>query len=385
MKLLQSYNFGGLRLRNRVVMAPLTRSRAPDDIADEMTAIYYAQRATAGLIISEGTPISREGQGYLFNPGIYTPAQIAGWRKSTDAVHQAGGWIFAQLWHVGRVSHTSIQPNGAAPVSASSKVANGALAFGYDETGTPAFVPTSVPRQLSTAEVAGLTGDFVAAAANAIEAGFDGVELHGAGGYIFEQFLNPAVNDRSDKYSAAPMENRLRFLLETVDAVAARLGAHRVGIRFSPFGNLFDMPAYSDAEQTYLELGRELAERKIAYIHLMDQSGFKLGDSVLPANTHFPRLLEKLRNAFHTGAIIVAGGLTQERASKLISDGTIDLAAFGEPFIANPDLVARFENGWPLAPADRATFYGGGAAGYIDYPAYGVDKKARPDAPDETD
>ncbi|WP_312440378.1 alkene reductase [Janthinobacterium sp.] len=383
MKLLESYNLGGLRLRNRVVMAPLTRSRATDDVANDMTAVYYGQRATAGLIISEGSPISREGQGYLFNPGIYTPEQLAGWRKSTDAVHQAGGLIFAQLWHVGRVSHTSIQSDGAAPVSASSKVARGALAFGYDQSGKPAFVPTSVPRQLSTEEIARLIGDFVTAAANAIEAGFDGVELHGAGGYIFEQFLNPAVNDRSDQYSATPLANRMRFLLETVDAVAARIGANRVGIRFSPFGELFDMPAYADAEHTYLELGRELAERKIAYVHLMDQSGFRLEDAILPANAHFPRLLEKLRDSFHTGAIIVAGGLTRERANQLIADGVIDLAAFGEPFISNPDLVARFEHGWPLAPADRATFYGGGAKGYIDYPVYVSETKADTGSPDE--
>ena len=349
MKLLESYNLAGLRLRNRVVMAPLTRSRAPDDIANDMTAIYYAQRATAGLIISEGTPISREGQGYLFNPGIYSHEQIEGWRKSTDAVHRVGGSIFAQLWHVGRVSHTSIQA---------------------------AFVPTSMPRQLRTDEVRRLTGNFATAAANAINAGFDGVELHGAGGYIFEQFLNPAVNDRTDRYAAVPQENRLRFLLETVDAVAARIGAHRVGIRFSPFGNLFDMPAYPDAEQTYLDIGRALAERKIAYMHLMDQSGFRLEDAVLPTNAQFPRLLEKLRDAFHTGAIIVAGGLTRERADELIEAGTIDLAAFGEAFIANPDLVARFEHGWPLAAADRSTFYGGGAAGYIDYPPHGASSLA---------
>jgi 2,4-dienoyl-CoA reductase-like NADH-dependent reductase (Old Yellow Enzyme family) len=228
-----------------------------------------------------------------------------------------------------------------------------------------------VPRQLSTAEVARLTADFVAAAANAISAGFDGIELHGAGGYIFEQFLNPAVNDRSDQYGAASMTNRMRFLLETVDAVADRIGAHRVGIRFSPFGNLFDMPSYAEAEETYLALGRELARRKIAYMHLMDQSGFRLEDSILPANKQFPHLLAKLREAFHTGAIIVAGGLTRERANQLIADGIIDLAAFGEAYISNPDLVARFEHGWPLAPADRTSFYGGGAAGYIDYPAYG--------------
>jgi N-ethylmaleimide reductase len=370
MNVFDSFDLGGQHLSNRIVMAPLTRSRAPDDIANDMMATYYRQRATAGLIISEGTPISREGQGYLFNPGIFTEKQIIGWRKTTDAVHEADGRIFAQLWHVGRVSHASLQPDGASPVSASSKVAKGARAFGYSDHGVPIFVDTSIPRRLATEEIGRVVRDFVRAASNAIKAGFDGVELHGANGYLFEQFLNPGVNDRNDRYSAAPLENRLRFTLEVVDAISAQIGAHRVGIRISPYGQIFDMPLYPDTEEAYLQLGGELAKRKIAYIHVMDQSGFRLEDMTLPENANVKRLLEKLRTVFDAGAIIVAGGMTLESANGLIDAGIIDLAAFGQPFIANPDLVARFKHGWPLADPERSTFYGGGTEGYTDYPAY---------------
>lgn len=369
MRLLEPYTLAGLHLSNRVVMAPLTRSRTPHDIANDMTAVYYRQRAGAGLIISEGTPISQEGTGYLFNPGIFSAEQIAGWRKTTDAVRAAGGRIFAQLWHVGRVSHVSIQPNGRSPISSTARVAKGARAFGYTEKGEPGFVQTSEPRPLATGEIAGLVADFVQAAVNAMDAGFDGVELHGAGGYVFEQFLNPNVNDRVDRYSADTIENRMRFTLEVIDAVAAAIGANRVGVRFTPFGQLFDMPSYPEAGETYRQLGKELHDRRIGYIHFMDQSGFRLEDMVLPENRDFRQFLDGFRSAY-SGTIILAGGLTQENAERLIGAGTIDLAAFGQPFIANPDLVERFRNGWPLATPDRATYYGGDAKGYIDYPTY---------------
>ncbi len=364
-------DLAGTKLSNRIVMAPMTRSRAPDDVATETIALYYAQRAAAGLIVSEGTPISREGQGYLFNPGIFSPAQIAGWRLTTQSVHAVGGRIFAQLWHVGRVSHQSIQADGATPVSASTKIANGATAFGYDEDGKPGFVPTSTPRPLATEEVSRVVQDFAEAAANAVEAGFDGVEIHGANGYLFEQFLNPTVNDRTDHYSAAIMENRLRFTLEVVDAVIARIGVARVGIRLSPFGKLFDMPHHDEIEETYAALMAELGARQIAYIHIMDQTGFFYDEgSAVPVSDRIHGLMRDARKHLPATALILAGGLTRERAESLIADGTIDLAGFGQPFISNPDLVARLENGWPLAPADRDTYYGGGAKGFIDYPAY---------------
>lgn len=367
----EPFNLSGTTLSNRVVMAPMTRSRAPDDIATETVALYYAQRATAGLIISEGTSISREGQGYLFVPGIYSPEQVAGWRLTTSSVHALGARIFAQIWHVGRVSHTSIQANDAAPVSPSSKVANGATAFGYDDAGQPGFVAASAPHQLSTDEVVRVVGDFADAAGNAIEAGFDGVEIHGANGYLLEQFLNPLVNDRNDRYAADTMENRLRFTLEVVDAVIARIGRERVGIRLSPFGKLFDMPHHDAIAETYTALAAALGERRIAYVHIMDQSGFGMGDSSGESvSDQIHRLLGVFRKSLPATALILAGGMTRERAESLIANGTIDLAAFGQPFIANPDLVTRLRNDWPLTKPDRATYYGGDARGYIDYPPY---------------
>ncbi|WP_315386101.1 alkene reductase [uncultured Stenotrophomonas sp.] len=353
-------------------MAPLTRARAPNDIADERIALYYAQRATAGLIVSEGTPISQEGQGYLFNPGIFRPEQIEGWRLTTNSVHAVGGKIVAQLWHVGRVSHPTIQADGRLPVSASSKQPMGAQAFGYDDSGSPALVAPPAPRQLGTDEIARIVGEFAQAAANAIEAGFDGVEIHGANGYLFEQFMNPLVNDRADQYAADTMENRLRFTLEVIDAVVARIGAARTGIRLSPYGQLFDMPLHDGIDSTYDALTQAIGQRGLAYVHLMDQSGYQMGEKVMAAGaeTGFQTLLRTIRGNLPNTALILAGGLDRARSEQLIDAGLIDLAAFGAPFISNPDLVARLQNGWPLATADRTTFYGGGAEGYIDYPSY---------------
>ncbi len=366
------FDLAGTTLRNRVVMAPLTRARAPNDIADERIALYYTQRATAGLIVSEGTPISQEGQGYLFNPGIFRAEQIEGWKLTTHSVHAVGGRIVAQLWHVGRVSHPSIQADGKLPVSASSKQAVGAQAFGHDESGRPALVAPPAPRQLATDEIARIVGEFAQAAANAIEAGFDGVEIHGANGYLFEQFMNPLVNDRTDQYAADSMENRLRFTLEVIDAVVARVGAARTGIRLSPYGQLFDMPLHDEIDSTYAALSEAIGKRGLAYVHLMDQSGFQVGQKVVEGGTEtgFQKLLRTIKGNLPGTALILAGGLDRERAEQLIAAGLIDLAAFGTPFIANPDLVARLQNGWPLNTPDRATFYGGGAEGYIDYPSY---------------
>ncbi|MDD1015473.1 alkene reductase [Pseudomonas rubra] len=365
------YHLGPLTLSNRFVMAPMTRSRAPEDIATEQIALHYTQRASAGLIVSEGTPISRQGQGYLFNPGIFSAQQIQGWKLVTDSVHSVGGKIFAQLWHVGRVSHTSIQPNGQAPVSATGNVAQGAIAFGYDDSGEPGFVPTSTPRPLTTDEVSQVVADFAQAAANAIDAGFDGVEIHGANGYLLEQFLNPQVNDRSDRYSAATLENRLRFVFEVVDAVASRIGADKVGIRISPYGQLFDMPLYPEIDETYAALCAGMGARGIAYVHVMDQTHFFLASEGAQAQEQALReLLTQCKAQLGRTALILAGDMTLERAQALVDAGLIDLAGFGQPFIANPDLVARLKNGWPLTPADRDTYYGGGAKGYIDYPPY---------------
>jgi len=372
-KLFEAFRMGDTTLKNRVVMAPLTRSRAPNDVADERVALYYAQRATAGLIVSEGTPISREGQGYLFNPGIFTPEQIAGWRLTTNSVHSVGGKMFAQIWHVGRVSHPSIQEGGKLPVSATSKQAVGATAFGYDADGKPALVEPPAPRQLTTAEVSRIVGEFAQAAENAIEAGFDGVEIHGANGYLFEQFMNPLVNDRSDQYSADQLGNRLRFTLEVIDAVVARIGAGRVGIRISPYGQLFDMPLYEQIDETYTALAAEIGARQLAYVHVMDQSGFPApgteGGGGGPKAT-FINLLSTMKSKLPGTALILAGGMSRQRAQDLINDGITDLAAFGTDYISNPDLVARLQNNWPLTEPKRETFYGGGAEGYVDYPPH---------------
>lgn len=360
-RLFDTYRLGELDLDNRVVMAPMTRARCVDTVATADTAEYYRQRASAGLIVTEGTPISPEAQGYVFVPGIWSPAQVAGWRTVTDTVHADGGRIFAQLWHVGRLSHTSLQPDGRPPVSAGAVPAPQSKIFAFDDDGNVGFIDVSTPRALSTDEVGRVVGDFADAANNARTAGFDGVELHGANGYLFEQFLNPATNTRTDRYGGS-VTDRARFLLETVDAVSDVLGADRVGVRLSPFSELFDMPAYPEAADTYLHLASELSHRALAYVHLIDQ---------LPGGRRIltPEFLASFR-ARYDGTVILAGGMTRKYAEELIEQDLIDLAAFGQPFIANPDLVARLQNDWPLAAPDPATLYGGGAEGYLDYPRF---------------
>jgi N-ethylmaleimide reductase len=349
-----------------VVMAPMTRARNPDNIANEQTAIYYAQRASAGLIVSEGTTISEEAQGSIMVPGIWSQEQVAGWLKVTQAVHTAGGKIFAQLWHVGRMSHSSIQPDGGQPVSASSTpVASSPMstAFVYHKDGTPGRVDPTPPRALKIEEVRRVVGDFANAAENALAAGFDGVEVHGATGYLFEQFLNPHVNQRIDHYGGS-IEGRSRFALEVIDAIAERIGANRVGMRLSPRSTIFDMPDYPESDQTNLYLARELGSREIAYLHLHDIGPLMSGggDPIIPED-----LLRKLKTAFG-GAFLLAGGMTKARAEDLIKRGVIDLTAIGQPYIANPDLVERFRHDIPLATPDRDTYYGGDARGYTDYP-----------------
>ncbi|GAB0120319.1 alkene reductase [Acidisoma sp. 7E03] len=370
------FDLCGLALPNRIFMAPLTRSRGPQDAATDLVALYYTQRATAGLIISEGSPISQEGQGYFYNPGIFTPEQIAGWRLVTNSVHAVGGRMFIQLWHVGRISHSSNQPNKGAPVSSTDKAAN-AMAFGRDDTGKVGFVPASKPRALETDEVARVVGDFVQSARNAMEAGFDGVELHAANGYLFDQFLNPHINDRTDRYSAATIDGRMRFTLEVIDAVSTAIGAHKVGIRLTPYGVIGDVPMFDDAEETYVALGKALGARGITYFHVMDQTGFfNTPAGQKPTSDLIKELLIEWRGVAPNTAILLDGGMTKARATELIKTGVIDLAGFGQPYIANPDLVARLRNDWPLNPPERDTYYQGGAKGYVDYPPYRADKPA---------
>lgn len=360
-RLFGNYQLGDMVLRNRVVMAPMTRARSTDTVASADTAEYYRQRATAGLIVTEGTPISPEAQGYAHVPGIWSEEQVAGWQAVTSAVHADGGRIFAQLWHVGRLSHASLQPGRGQPVSAGALRADECKTFAFAEDGTVGPLDVAEPRPLSTAEVDRVIRDFGRGAANANQAGFDGVELHGANGYLVEQFLNPATNTRTDHYGGS-VQNRARFLLETVDHLAEVVGSARVGIRLSPFSELYDMPSYAEAAETYLYLAAELARRGLAYVHLIDQ--LPGGDRVLGVD-----FLRAFRAEYH-GTIILAGGLTQELAEDLMAENLIDLSAFGQAFIANPDLVERMRMGWPLTTPDPSTYYGAGIEGYLDYPRF---------------
>ncbi|WP_397473725.1 alkene reductase [Pusillimonas sp.] len=359
--LFSDYDLSGLRLTNRTVMAPMTRSRAADTVPDDETALYYAQRAGAGLIVTEGSQVSRQGVGYLFTPGIHTQEQLAGWRKVTHAVHDKGGRIFSQLWHVGRVSHTSLFENGESPVGATSKRAENTTSFAYDEAGNPGPVQASAPRPLSASEIKSVLQDFANAAANAIDADFDGVEIHGGNGYLIEQFINAGINDRTDEYGGT-ITGRLRFALELVDTVVDRIGRERVGFRISPFNRIFDMPAFDGEENTWIALAQELSKRRLAYVHISNRDA-------LIENEDGREFLRRFRRTY-TGTLILAGQYTKEDAQQDIREGLADLVAFGRAFISNPDLVERFKNDWPLTTPDPSTFYGGDQGGYTDYPVY---------------
>ena len=355
-QLFTCHQAGSTQLNNRFVMAPMTRSRARNEHADDLTRQYYAQRATAGMIVSEGLPVSREGTGYLFTPGIYLESHVAAWIPVTQAVHERGGKIFAQLWHVGRVSHTTLQPEGRAPVS--SVAVQGGNAFAWGENGLPLTVAASTPRALATDEIGKIVSDFRQAAENAIAAGFDGVEIHAANGYLIEQFINPVLNTRDDSYGGASLESRTRLLMKITDAISDAIGAGRTGVRLSPCNQLQDMPTYPETSETYLHIARQLNRRRIGFIHLMAQGPVM-----------FNGLLREFRQVWR-GTLILAGGLNAVQAESLIKDNLTDLAAFGSPFIANPDFVERIKNGWPLEIAKKNSFYGGGAEGYTDYPFY---------------
>ena len=368
-KLLEPVTLGRHQLANRIVLPPLTRQRAaqPGDIPTDLMARYYSQRAGAGFMVSEGTQIEPRGQGYAWTPGIYSQAQIAGWRKVTRAVHAEGGVIFAQLWHVGRVSHTALQPGGAAPVAPSALPALNAKAF--IETGPAAgiLVAPSMPRELSVAEIAELVGLYAQAARNALEAGFDGVEIHAANGYLVNQFISSHANTRTDEYGGS-LEKRLRFLREVVEAVAAVVGPERMGVRFTPlFTSTDEDRVYigfveDDPHATYIEAIKVLEKAGVGYLSIAEADW-----------DHAPDLPEEfrreVRQAF-SGRIVYAGRYTAERGERLLETGLADLIAFGRPFIANPDLPARIANDWPLNAVDAATMYGGAQQGYTDYPAF---------------
>ncbi len=359
--LFQPLRLGALTLSNRIVMPSMTRSRAsqPGDEANDLMAAYYAQRAGAGLIVGEGTYVAPLGKGYAWTPGIHTPAQVAGWRKVTDAVHAAGGRIFAQLWHVGRLSHTSLL-GGQQPVSSSPIQAEGVKVFIAGEDGsTPGFVQASAPRALTVDEIRDIVDQYRAAARNAVDAGFDGVELHGANGYLVNQFIDSNANTRTDAYGGS-LANRLRFLSEVAQALIDGTGdASRVGIRLAPLTTLNGC-VDDDPETTYLAAAKLLGELGVGYVHIAEADW----DDAPLMPVAFKR---KLRDAF-PGVLIYAGKYTAERAREAISAGWADLVAFGRPFVANPDLPERLRIGAPLAQHDSNTLFGGDARGLTDYP-----------------
>lgn len=368
---------GTVQLKNRIVMAPMTRTRTSDgDVPNALMATYYAQRASAGLIVTEATDVAPSSKGYAMTPGIYTEAQLQGWRLVTDEVHRKGGTIFVQIWHVGRMAHSSLMPNGEAPWGVTEERAEHSDVFVHDRDGKLTFTRAGTPRRLSTDEVSALVDTFSQAFSNARQAGFDGVEIHGANAYLFDQFMNSVLNTRTDRYGGGCVEDRTRFLMEVVDAAVRELGAGRVGVRLSPFGTYGSLPADPLVEETLLYVSEQLGRRGVAYIHLVYE--------LLPAGnmeevefkTHHldHALLAKVRAIF-PGAIIWCGGFTtRESAEAALDTRLVDLVAFGRPYIANPDLAERLKYGSPLAEADRSTYYTRcGEVGYTDFPSYSSD------------
>lgn len=359
-ELFEPLKMGAINLPNRVVMAPLTRMRSkPGNIPWELNATYYAQRATAGLMISEATQVCQEGQGYPGTPGIHSEEQVQGWRKVTEAVHKAGGRIFLQLWHVGRISHRSHQPGGNLPIAPSAiKPSGGTFSADWKE------VAFETPRALETSEIPNLVEQFKRGALNAKHAGFDGVEVHGANGYLLDQFLQDGSNQRTDQYGGS-IENRARLLLEIVDAAISIWGNGRVGVRLSPYGQFNDMKD-SDPVKLFTYVLGQLSNRGIAYVHLIEPRATNAGGS--DSNiAGAPDTAEIFRGAYK-GTLISAGGYDRESAIHAVKKGVADAVAFGRLYISNPDLVERLKTNAPLNKYDRATFYGGAEKGYTDYP-----------------
>lgn len=362
-KLFEPTQLKHLDLQNRVVMAPMTRARTsqPGNIPNTMMATYYKQRASAGLIISEATQISDDSQGYSFTPGVYTDEQVAGWKSVTQAVKSQGAAMFCQLWHVGRVSHPVFQ-KGAQPIAPSALAPVETKVWIADEQGNGNMVDCVEPRAMTQDDIDRVVSDFAYAAKRAIEAGFDGVEIHGGNGYLIDQFLRTNSNHRKDQYGGS-RENRIRFLLQVLDAVSQAIGADKVGVRLAPFITFKDMNC-PDIVPTILEASKQLQARDIAYLHLSEADW-----------EDAPEIPESFRielREYFTNTIIVAGGYTQARADEVLEKGYADLVAFGRPFVSNPDLVARLKHQQPLAELDGATLFGGDERGYTDYTALHV-------------
>lgn len=352
--------FGALPLANRIVMPPLTRSRAfPDGRPGPSARLYYAQRASAGLIVAEGSAISPQAIGNPDIPGLWNEAQVQAWTPVTDAVHAEGGTIVAQLWHTGRASHPTLQPNGEAPVGPSAIAING-MTFARD-----GLVPYVTPRALETSEIPTIIEQYAAAASNARKAGFDGVELHAANGYLVDQFLQDQSNQRTDEYGGS-IQKRARLLLETVDALIAAVGADRVGVRLSPSSTYQDM-ADSDPIALFTYVIEALATRDIAYLHLVEP-GID-GDETITGRRPADAIDSSWVRGIYSGNLIATGGYDRERAKSTVQGGVADAVAFGRAFIANPDLPERLARNAPLNEAQRDTFYGGNDHGYLDYPS----------------
>jgi len=355
---------GDLQLANRIVMAPLTRNRSPDAIPLPLTATYYEQRATAGLLITEATAISHQAQGYADVPGLYGTEQLDGWKRVTDAVHVKGGKIVVQLWHVGRISHTDLQPDGGKPVAPSAITAKSKTVL--IKNGVASFVETSEPRALDVSELPGIVHTYAAAARNAVEtAGFDGVEVHGANGYLLDQFLKTGSNQRTDDYGGS-IENRARLLLESTRAIVDAIGGGKTGIRLSPVTPAND--AHDEDPQPLFEyVVKQLAPLHLAYVHIIEGATGGPRD-ITDRPFDYEALKAAYRAAGGKGAWMVNNGYDKALAEAAVKEGD-DLVAFGKPFIANPDLVRRLRENAPLNELDKATMYGGGAKGYTDYPA----------------
>src|SRR6201990_2522567 len=356
-KLLEPYKLGPLTLPNRFVMAPLTRNRAipPGMVSSPLAADYYGQRASAGLLVTEATQVSPQGQGYQDTPGIYSKEQVAGWRKVTDRVHADDGRIFVQIWHVGRVSHDSLQPGGGKPVAPSAIRAKGKTFVNNQ------FTDISEPRALELSEIPGIIDDFRRGAANALAAGFDGVEIHGANGYLLEQFAKDGSNKRTDAYGGS-IENRAKLMLEVSKAVVAEAGGERTGIRISPVTPSNDI-SDSNPQPLFDYIVDHLNALKLTYIHVVEGA---TGGPRDIAPFDYASLRKRFKQAY-----VANNGYDFALATKVLEAGAADLIAFGKPFISNPDLVERLKAGAPLNAFDKATFYGGGAKGYTDYPALG--------------
>ncbi|KAA0699479.1 alkene reductase [Neorhizobium sp. P12A] len=368
---------GTVQLKNRIVMPPMTRTRTSDgDVPNALIATYYGQRATAGLIVAEVADVAPSSKGYAKTPGLYTDAQIQGWRLVTDEVHRKGGTIFSQIWHVGRMAHPSLMPNGEAPWGVTEQPAENSDVFAHDAEGKLGYMRAGKPRRLETEEVSALVDTFAQAFANARLAGFDGVELHAANGYLLEQFMNSALNTRTDRYGGRSVEDRTRLLMEVVDAAVRELGPGRVGVRLSPFGYFNSMPEDPLAEETLLYVSKQLGRRGVAYIHLL----YELMPTGNMETAEFEKhhidhaVLAKVRAAF-PGTIIWCGGFTsREQAEDALGTGLVDMIAFGRPYIGNPDLAERLRHGWPLAVADRSSYYTRrGEVGFTDFPVYSGD------------